>query len=1144
MADRDTLAELIDELGSALGPLERSFDSVDAFVQLMGELGWDLEQIPPSLAALQPALATLSELLEQGELDSDSLPAAMQAVGAALGAIGEISSATGLPATVDATAFTSELPRQLLDYLVVEHLLGYRPVIGSLLQLLGVIRLEEVPASGLRLPFVRRVIAWEDLAHVLETPGDVFSNAYQWGQATFDEQAFAENVGAFGHAVGLPVTWDRVPPGLFTALTQGASQLDDIHDWVVRLPLLQSLFGPNEITAGVGLYPLPGTAASKPGFAFLPYADGLLHEALAITDNVSIVFEGGVDAAGGIGILVRPDRGVEAFASLLSPPSQAAAALTLGIVVQGAGGEPVVLAGSREASRLEIRSASLRGGVRAATASGIDGFAEIGLQGGKIVIKPASGDSDSFLASLLPADGLEIDLALIVGLSSRQGIYFGGSSGLEIQLPAHIQLGPIEIQAATIAIRPHDGALPLELGATIKGELGPLKAVVENIGLRVELTFPAGRDGNLGAANIGLGFKPPNGVGLSLDAGVVKGGGYLFFAPEQGEYAGAIELTVADFLSLKAIGLVTTRMPDGSNGFSLLVIITAEFGTGLQLGYGFTLIGVGGLLGVNRTMRLEALMQGVRTGAVDGIMFPRDIVANAPRIISDLRTIFPPENGTFLIGPMAKLGWGTPTIVSLSLGVIIEIPGNVAIVGVLRLALPDPDDPVAIIQVAFAGAIEFDKKRIYFFAALYESRILFMTLEGEMGLLVAFGDDANFLISVGGFHPSFLPPPLPFPSPKRITIDILNEDVARIRADTYLAVTTNTVQFGAHAELYFGYSSVSVEGHIGLDALLRFSPLYFIVQVSASISLKAFGVGVFSVRLDVTLEGPTPWRIHGNASVSLLFFSVSAHIDRTWGEAGGVILPLLEVLGLLAAELGKRESWNAELPAQSSLLVTLRTIDAAAETLVLHPLGSLRVSQKAVPLGLAITRVGAQRPKDANRFALGVAGGGLARVGDAAERFAPAQFLDLDDAAKLSRPAFESMQGGISLSVQGQSLASAHAVMRVVRYEEIVVDTNYRRFSRRLTRFAGVLFEHFLRGNSASLSPLSRRGRDERVPFADVVQVRDGGYVVASTHDNSPVAPVFASDAAARDDLAGRLAADPGLAGELHVIPAFEAAAA
>jgi hypothetical protein len=1144
MADRDTLAQLVDELGAALGPLEDAFESPESFAQLMDELGWDMSAIPPALAALAPPLGTLSELLEQGTVDADSLPAVLQALGSALSAISGLSNATGLPATVDSTAFVAELPRQLVDYLVVEHLLSFRPLVGDLLKLLGVIRLEDVPAAGLRPPFVRRVIAWEDLARVLDAPADVFSNAYAWGQDTFDEQTFAQNVADVALAAGLPVTWDRVPPGLQAILTQGAPQLEDIHDWVVRLPLLQSLFGANEVTAGVGLYPLPGTPASKPGFSFLPYADGLLDETITLTENVAIVFEGGVDAAGGIGILVRPDRGVEALANLLTPPTQASAALALGIVVQGASGEPLVLAGSRDASRLEMRSASLRGGVRAATSNGIDGFAEIGLQGGRIVIKPASGDSDSFLASLLPADGLAIDLSLIVGLSSRQGIYLGGSSGLELELPAHIQLGPIEIQAATVAIRPQDRMLPLELGATIKGELGPLQAVVENIGLRVELTFPAGRDGNLGAANLALGFKPPNGVGLSLDAGVVKGGGYLFFAPEQGEYAGAIELTVADFLSLKAIGLVTTRMPDGSNGFSLLVIITAEFGAGLQLGYGFTLIGVGGLLGVNRTMRLEALMQGVRTGAVDGIMFPHDIVANAPRIISDLRTIFPPQNGTFLIGPMAKLGWGTPTIVSLSLGVIIEIPGNIAIVGVLRLALPDPDEPVVLLQVAFAGAIEFDKKRIYFFAALYESRILFMTLEGELGLLVALGDDANFLLSAGGFHPSFLPPPLPFPAPRRITIDILNEDAARIRAETYFAVTTNTVQFGAQAELYFGYSSVSVEGHIGLDALLRFSPLYLIVQVSASVSLKAFGVGVFSVRLDVTLEGPTPWRIHGNASVSLLFFSVSAHIDHTWGEDGGLILPLLEVLGLLAGELAKRESWNAELPSQSSLLVTLRTVDVAAETLVLHPLGSLRVSQKAVPLELGITRVGAQRPQDANRFSLGVAGGGLAKVGDADERFAPAQFLDLDDAAKLSRPAFESMHGGVSLSVQGQSLASAHAVMRTVRYEEVVIDTSYRRFSRRFGRFAGVLFEHFLRGNSASLSPLAQRGRDERVPFTDVVAVQDAGYVVASTRDNTPVAPAFGSDAAARDDLATRLAADPGLADELHVIPAFEAAAA
>ena len=94
--------------------------------------------------------------------------------------------------------------------------------------------------------------------------------------------------------------------------------------------------------------------------------------------------------------------------------------------------------------------------------------------------------------------------------------------------------------------------------------------------------------------------------------------------------------------------------------------------------------------------------------------------------------------------------------------------GNIAIIGILRLALPTPDAALIIIQVAFAGAIEFDRKRLFFFATLFDSRILFMTLEGGMGLLLAWGDDPSFVFSVGGFHPRFTPPPLPFPTPDRL----------------------------------------------------------------------------------------------------------------------------------------------------------------------------------------------------------------------------------------------------------------------------------------------------------------------------------------------------------------------------------------
>ena len=116
--------------------------------------------------------------------------------------------------------------------------------------------------------------------------------------------------------------------------------------------------------------------------------------------------------------------------------------------------------------------------------------------------------------------------------------------------------------------------------------------------------------------------------------------------------------------------------------------------------------------------------------------------------------------------------------VSSPLGIIIEIPpGDIEILGILKLALPADDIAVLLLQVNFAGALEFDKKRFYFFASLFDSHVLFITLEGEMGVLMAFGDDANFVVSIGGFHPQFNPPPLPFPSQKLL----LNHLFCRLR---------------------------------------------------------------------------------------------------------------------------------------------------------------------------------------------------------------------------------------------------------------------------------------------------------------------------------------------------------------------------
>src|SRR5205085_12126099 len=176
------------------------------------------------------------------------------------------------------------------------------------------------------------------------------------------------------------------------------------------------------------------------------------------------------------------------------------------------------------------------------------------------------------------------------------------------------------------------------------------------------------------------------------------------------------------------------------------------------------------------------------------------------------------------------------------------------------------------------------KQMLTFDASLFESRILFITLEGDMAVRLKWGDDPAFLLSVGGFHPSFEPPPLALPALRRISATILDYSWARIRVECYYAVTSNTVQFGSHAELFFGVDGCNVNGEIGYDVLFQFSPFYFIAQISGSLSLEVIGIDVLSIRLKFALSGPGPWRAKGTGSVSILFWDIDVDFDVTWGD--------------------------------------------------------------------------------------------------------------------------------------------------------------------------------------------------------------------------------------------------------------------
>ena len=1007
--------------------------------------------------------------------------------------------------------FASSLPARLADYLLIHYVEDNMPPLAVMLDFIGIFERTEKNVGStnpLKPSYIERKLNGGNITAFLQSPSDQLETLYGWGSNSFDGKVLLPKLEKLALELGLPALYTEVGTPTLDVMFLEVQPKTDVDPRGIILLLTAVLKAGQTFTLKRDQWELEfGAEIAAP-----------LGSSLIIQPNANLVFEppsGEISGEVFIRWVTKPDTADEFF----------------------------LLVGEANESRLEFRELSAEVRIRLnwnASSGSANGelLFESELKEGQLIIDLAS--ADSFISETVSSGGFSAQFGLVMGISTREGFYFRGSSALEVQIPVHIDLSIIEIQSITLIAGVQSGTFPVSLGADIKANLGPLKAVVENIGFSADFSFP-GQRGNLGPLDLSFGFKPPNGVGLSLDAGVVKGGGYLYIDVEREEYAGALELVFSEFLTLKAIGLITTRLPDGSKGFSLLIIITAEFGSGFQLGFGFVLLGIGGLLGLNRTMRLQPLTDGVRTGATESILFPQDVIANAPRIISDLRRFFPPEEGIFLIGPMAKLGWGTPALITLSLGIIFEIPGNIAILGVLKVVLPDEKAPLLVLQVAFIGAIEFDKQRAYFFAAIFESRVLFITIEGEMGVLVAWGNDSNFVVSVGGFHPHFTPPPLPFPTPKRVSFNILNESWGRIRVMGYFAVTSNTVQLGARAELYFRFGSIKIEGHLAFDALFQFNPFFFIIEISCGVSLKVFGIGLFSISLQFSLEGPTPWRAKGYGRIKLLFFTIKAKFDFTWGEKKDTSLSPIEVLPLLKEEFEKLSNWQAQLPASSSLLVSLRMLEEGSDSLVLHPVGTLTVTQRAVPLDIQLDKVGNQKPKDGKRFYLDVTSG-LKKVGDLEEQFAIAQFQDFKDADKLSQAAFQPEEAGLELAVSDRSFATGKAVKRNIRYETHIIDTNFLFAIIALFNFVSRLFNHFLNGSVVTKSVLSQHYKRQFQPFDDKITLRPEQFVVASTIDNNAMSQqaIFTSEAKAQEFMQAEIAKDPKLRDFLHVISSDE----
>lgn len=1006
--------------------------------------------------------------------------------------------------------FSDSIPKKLLDKILFSFITEQNAKLLLLFKILGIAEWNfsaAVPTNPLSRDHVIRELHLERLKTFIKDPVLHFKNQLKWNDPAFN-----------------PIEYFN----LYSEFFSPESRIDIGFD------------GPDAYLRR-GSFLIRRTAGNPPGLKieFKAYVDHGNDVRASFSETWGITVSPKLTAKGKLTLEVTPPLNAS-----LTADTAVAGSFKI-FVNRNEAAQPFIIIGGNDILNVSAKDIQMGFGLDAKASGGnkaqVTPFFFLQIVQGNIKI--GTKGSDNFIAKLLGNLDLESNFDLGFEYNIPNGLRVQASGGIEIQLPVYKKIGLIDLKALYIALRiQNDGTLSLENSAGFTGSLGPISATVDRIGIQIDASFSDNSNGKFGPLELSGKFKPPTGVGLSVDAGIIKGGGYLDF--RDNEYSGILELSILSIVTARAIGLIATKMPDGSKGFSLLIIITAEFNPAIQLSFGFTLIGVGGLLGLNRTVLLDPLREGVRTGALNSVLFPQNVIANAPRIISDLKTIFPPSPDKFLIGPMIKLGWGTPTLISLSLGIIIEIPGNIVILGVLKITLPEESIAIVRIQVNFLGTIDFGKKMLTFDATLYESYILLFPLEGDMAVRMKWGDDANFLISVGGFHPSYTPPPLGLGTLRRISITILSGPLQKIRVECYQAITSNTVQFGARAEVRFGFEDCNVNGFLCFDALFRFSPFHFIIEISAGLSAEVFGFDLMSITLNFSLEGPGPWRAKGTGSVSIpVFPDIDVDFDITWGEEKKTIPAGILILGKFLEEIGKPQQWKAELPSSSHLLVTLRTLSPNESKFILHSAGTLVVSQNLLPLNFIVDKIGNQASLDVKEIKITGAQSGVDQfnVVKHEEFFARAQYKNMSDAEKLSLPSFQKMEAGVRLSLSKTTTQAGAMVMRTIRYELKILDKESKLFVF-FFRVSSVLLGLFMIGGAAKRSSLSREQKSKFQPFAEKPVLGEEGYSVVNVSNNKQFnnKSSFGSEAMARDYLDREAAKDPNLKKQLHIVPNYE----
>ena len=314
------------------------------------------------------------------------------------------------------------------------------------------------------------------------------------------------------------------------------------------------------------------------------------------------------------------------------------------------------------------------------------------------------------------------------------------------------------------------------------------------------------------------------------------------------------------------------------------------------------------------------------------------------------------------------------------------------------------------------GSGSSPERRYGFLSSLRDRSVAGIDLTGGMGVGASTATTRGFLLAAGGFNPRFRD----IPSQLNGVLDRLGASFSVGRFDLvlsgYFAVTPATIQAGLDLQATAQIGPVGLHGAIGFDVLIYRRPrTHFIADFHIVAEVTYRGHSLAGVKVAGTIEGPGRWHVVGKVSFSILWWDISKSFDESWGTPAPLVREQVDVRALLGAELEKRENWSAQLPVGSDAMVTVapRRGDPAPRA---HPLGRFVFAQQLVPFGLTLEVFGDAAVAGPNHFeieAVTIGGRPLTEAAPGASRapvreyFARAQFLEMAEEDRLTRPSYE-----------------------------------------------------------------------------------------------------------------------------------------